>query len=65
MARSLVDALLAERAGYANRGLVDRVAQIDAALRELGFESTPTVEAAAVAPSAERAVTPRARKRRV
>lgn len=64
MARTLIDALLVERTGYANRGLIERVAQIDAALRELGYSHEHTTEAATVTPPAERAVAPRARKRR-
>jgi hypothetical protein len=34
----MIDALLAERAGYERRGLKDRVKAVDAALRELGFD---------------------------
>lgn len=34
----LVDALLKERAGYEQRGMTERVKQVDSALRELGFD---------------------------
>jgi hypothetical protein len=38
MSKTIIEALLAERAGYVNRKLEDRVKQVDACLRELGFE---------------------------
>jgi hypothetical protein len=48
----MIDALLAERAGYERRGLKDRVKAVDAALRELGFDNkyVPEVEVASVEP---------------
>jgi len=55
---SLIDALLTERAGYVQRGLKDRVAQIDACLRDLGHLSKPQptpVETAVAEPQVETA----------
>lgn len=64
---SLIDALLTERAGYVQRGLKDRVAQIDACLRDLGYESkqasTP-VETATAVPQVETAALPKTRTRK-
>ena len=57
-----VEALLIERRGYEQRGLKHRVAQVDAALREVGYEINE-VEAATIEPDSERAVKPRAKKR--
>jgi hypothetical protein len=34
-----IDALLIERAGYARRGLADRVKVVDAALKASGYEA--------------------------
>ena len=65
--KSLIDALLTERAGYVQRGLKDRVVQIDAYLRDLGHESkqasTP-VETATAVPQVETANLPKAAKRK-
>lgn len=41
-----VKALLAERAGYVNRGLIERVEQVDAQLRALGADARPPVRRA-------------------
>lgn len=60
-----IEALLAEREGYARRGLKDRVKQVDDALSALGYkQSTPKQETATVEPEAERAIVPRASKRK-
>lgn len=65
--KSLIDALLTERAGYVQRGLKDRVAQIDTCLRDLGYEtkqaSTP-IETATAEPQVETAALPKAAKRK-
>jgi hypothetical protein len=55
-----IAALLVERRGYEARGLRDRVAAVDAALAALGHE----IEATSLSPETERAIAPRARKRR-
>ena len=54
----IINALLAERAGYERRGLKDRVKAVDAALRDLGFDHKymPEVEVASVEPVVETAV---------
>jgi hypothetical protein len=51
-----VESLLREREGYVNRGLANRVAQVDAQLERLGFkvEAEPEVEAAAKRPARKR-----------
>ena len=62
-----LDALLTERAGYERRGLTDRVRQIDAALRDIGFEHkylTTPVETATAVPQTETAALPKARTRK-
>lgn len=62
---SMIEALLVEREGYVRRGLKDRVKQVDSALRELGYDNKyMTDETATVEPEAERAVVPRASKRK-
>jgi len=63
----MIDALLAERAGYERRGLKDRVKAVDAALRELGFDNKymPEVEVASVEPEVEKAVSKRGKKKKV
>jgi hypothetical protein len=63
----MIDALLAERAGYERRGLKDRVKAVDAALRELGFDNKylPEVEFASVEPEVEKAVSKRGKKKKV
>jgi hypothetical protein len=63
----MIQGLLNERRGYEMRGKKDRVALVDQQLRELGFEPTyfeKSVETAAVEPESERAVAPKARKRK-
>ena len=63
----MIDALLAERAGYERRGLKDRVKAVDAALRELGFDNkymSEEVETAAVEPVLETAVLKRGKKKK-
>lgn len=62
----MIDALLAERAGYERRGLKDRVKAVDEALRELGFDNKylPEVEVAAVEPEVEKSVLKRGKKRK-
>jgi len=62
----MIDALLAERAGYERRGLKDRVKAVDAALRELGFDHKyqTAVEVASVEPVVETAVLKRGKKRK-
>ena len=62
----MIDALLAERAGYERRGLKDRVKAVDAALRELGFDNKyqPEVEAASVEPEVEKSVLKRGKKKK-
>ena len=63
----MIDALLAERAGYERRGLKDRVKAVDAALRDLGFDNkyVPEVEVASVEPVVETAVLKRGKKKKV
>ena len=62
----IIAALLAEREGYARRGKMDRVAEVDAQLRELGFDHKlmQPVEAAAVAPVVEQSVRKKAVRKR-
>jgi hypothetical protein len=62
---SYIQALLTEREGYVRRGRMDRVAQVDAALREVGYESkyTATVETATTEPEIERGVRKKAAKK--
>jgi len=62
----MIDALLAERAGYERRGLKDRVKAVDAALRELGFDNkyVPEVEVASVEPEVEKSVLKRGKKKK-
>jgi len=64
-----IESLLVERAGYAQRGLKDRVKQVDEALAERGYvhkyaEKYSEKEVASIEPEAERAVTPRVTKRK-
>lgn len=63
-----IEALLAERKGYENRGLKDRIAAVDKALAELGFShkylSPPSenpIEIASLQPEMEQAVVRRGR----
>lgn len=44
--QALIAAYIRERAGYAQRGLTDKVAAIDTRLRELGDEATRPVQRA-------------------
>ena len=62
----MINALLAERAGYERRGLKDRVKAVDAALRELGFDNNymPEVEVASVEPEVEKSVLKRGKKKK-
>jgi len=62
----MINALLAERAGYERRGLKDRVKAVDAALRELGFDNkyVPEVEVASVEPEVEKSVLKRGKKKK-
>ena len=59
----IIASLLNERAGYVQRGLKDRVSQVDAQLTALGHKSAPRVETASVEPETERAVTSKRTKR--
>jgi hypothetical protein len=60
-----IEALLVEREGYVRRGLKDRVAACDEALRALGHSvKTPEVETASIEPVAERATRKAAPKRK-
>lgn len=62
---SEIEALLVEREGYVRRGLKDRVKQVDDVLSALGYkQNAPKQETATVEPEAERAVVPRATKRK-
>ena len=58
-----IESLLFERAGYVQRGLKDRVKQVDDALASLGHR-VAVKESATIEPEAERAVTPRVTKRK-
>lgn len=58
MTSKYIESLLIERRGYEQRGLKDRVAQVDAALRAAGYESkymTQETETAVAEPVSERA----------
>jgi len=63
-----IAALLVERAGYEKRGLKDRVAAVDAALRELDFDHKymveTEIETAGFEPVVERAIVKAAKKRK-
>jgi hypothetical protein len=65
MNQTLIESLLVERAGYVNRKLADRVKQVDASLRELGYEHKylTTIETATAEPVVEVAAKPATRKR--
>jgi predicted nuclease with RNAse H fold len=56
-----VESLLAEKDGYLRRGLTDRAKQVDEVLESLGVAVR---EVTTTEPKAERAVTPRATKRK-
>lgn len=62
MDEATIEALKAEHAGYARRGLKDRAAQVAATLKAAGVEVEGAPEAAVEAP-AETATKPRPRKR--
>jgi hypothetical protein len=64
--KNYIEALLTERAGYEKRGKMDRVAQIDTALREVGYEHkyAAVVESATMEPEVERTVRKKAVKKR-
>lgn len=64
MNSQLIEALLAERAGYVARGLKDRVKQVDDALSAAGYK-TSKVETAAVEPDVETASKAAPKKRTV
>jgi len=46
MSQSLIAALVHERESLVKRGLVDRVAQVDAELRRLGVDAKPPAQRA-------------------
>jgi len=65
MHSQMIQSLLEERKGYVARNLPDRVASVDASLRELGFEHKYlTQETATAQPQAERAMKPAVQKRK-
>ena len=65
MHSSMIQSLLDERKGYVARNLPDRVASVDASLRELGFEHKYlTNETATAQPDSERAIKPVVQKRK-
>lgn len=63
----LIDALLTERRGYEVRGLKDRIAAVDAQLKELGYESKylKPVETASVDQAKEFTSPSKPRRRKV
>jgi hypothetical protein len=65
MHSQMIQSLLEERKGYVARNLPDRVASVDASLRELGFEHKYlTQETATAVPQTERAAKPVVQKRK-
>lgn len=65
MGKSMIESLLEERKGYVARNLPDRVASVDASLRELGFEHKYlSQETATAEPVTERAIKPAVQKRK-
>lgn len=65
MGKSMIESLLEERKGYVARNLPDRVASVDASLRELGFEHKYLInETATAEPVTERAIKPAVQKRK-
>lgn len=64
---SLINALIAERRGYEARGLKDRIAAVDAQLKELGYESKylKPIETASAEVAEENSALPKARRRKV
>lgn len=68
MTSKYIESLLLERRGYEQRGMVDRIKLVDAALRELGYESkymTQETETAAVEPQVERSAKRKSKKREI
>lgn len=64
MNKHIIESLLIERAGYVQRGLKDRVADVDAALRDAGYKTeSPKVETATAQPEVETASKPAPKKR--
>ena len=61
MNSNLIAALLQERAGYVRRNLKERIEAVDQRLASLGYVAKETT---AVEPEAERAIKPKARKRK-
>jgi len=60
----LIESLLIEREGYVRRNLLDRVKQVDIALRDAGYTKTSApIETATAEPLVERAAKPATRKR--
>ena len=57
--KQLIEALKKERAGYANRGLHERVAQVDEVLASLGVRELASLE-----PASEVAALLKGKKRR-
>jgi hypothetical protein len=55
----MIDSLMRERESYVRRGLLQRVAAVDAVLASMGVR-----EVAASEPVAEHAVSPKAKKRK-
>lgn len=64
-----INALLVERLGYERRGLTDRVAMVDAALRELGYDhkyqTQSEIETATIEPVAEQTSIKRGKKKKI
>ncbi len=66
MTDKMIAALLQEREGYQRRGLKDRVALVDAQLKQIGYQSkSDAVEVAAVDYQTENAAAPKVRKKKV
>jgi hypothetical protein len=66
MNQAIIEALLAERAGYVNRKLADRVKQVDDQLAHYGYtakRASAPVETATAEPVVEVAAKPATRKR--
>lgn len=58
-----IEALLIEREGYLRRGRKDRADAVTASLKDLGY-SEPEAERAVLVPEAERAISPKSRKKK-
>lgn len=69
MTSKYINALLVERLGYERRGLTDRVAMVDAELRELGYDhkylTQSETETAAIEPAAEQTSIKRGKKKKI